>query len=223
MPPRPGGTPMPPGGARPPGTEDEEGAAPTHTGSSGPGEDRQKPPVIMEGADSVMMDFVNTDLQSLVKYMAEVTGRNFIISDDLKGNITIISHKPVTINEAYEAFISALSVAGYTTVAIGKSTKIVKTAEAANAPVNVYNGGSIPWTDNYVTQIIQLENVSVTDVSSVVKSLSGKSASIVAVGDSAVALIRGVPAPADFTVDRRRNRLVIPLFTEYRVEVWQLP
>jgi general secretion pathway protein D len=178
MPPRPGGGPMGGApGARPPGTEEE--AAPTHTGSSGPGEDRQKPPVIMEGADSVMMDFVNTDLQSLVKYMAEVTGRNFIISDDLKGNITIISHKPVTINEAYEAFISALSVAGYTTVGIGKSTKIVKTSEAANAPVNVYNGGSIPSTDNYVTQIIQLENVSVTDVSTVVKSLAGKSASIV--------------------------------------------
>ncbi len=177
IPPRPGGVPGAPG-ARPPGTEEEE-AAPTHTGSSGPGEDRQKPPVIMEGADSVMMDFVNTDLQSLVKYMAEVTGRNFIISDDLKGNITIISHKPVTINEAYEAFVSALSVAGYTTVGVGKSTKIVKTSEAANAPVNVYNGGSIPSTDNYVTQIIQLENVSVTDVSTVVKSLAGKSASIV--------------------------------------------
>jgi len=176
VPPRPGGVPGAPG-ARPPGIEEEDST--THTGSSGPGDDRQKPPVIMEGADSVMMDFVNTDLQSLVKYMAEVTGRNFIISDDLKGNITIISHKPVTINEAYEAFISALSVAGYTTVGIGKSTKIVKTGEAANAAVNVYNGGSIPSTDNYVTQIIQLENVSVTDVSTVVKSLAGKSASIV--------------------------------------------
>jgi general secretion pathway protein D len=176
IPPRPGATPVAPG-ARPPTTEEEE--APTRTGSSGPEDDRQKPPVIMEGADSVMMDFVNTDLQSLVKYMAEVTGRNFIISDDLKGNITIISHKPVTINEAYEAFVSALSVAGYTTVGIGKSTKIVKTSEAANAPVNVYNGGAIPTTDNYVTQIIQLENVSVTDVSTVVKSLAGKSASIV--------------------------------------------
>jgi general secretion pathway protein D len=133
----------------------------------------------MEGADSVMMDS-STRTCNPSSVLAEVTGRNFIISDDLKGNITIISHKPVTINEAYEAFISALSVAGYTTVGIGKSTKIVKTAEAANAPVNVYNGGSIPMTDNYVTQIIQLENVSVTDVSGVVKSLAGKSASIVA-------------------------------------------
>ena len=178
IPPRPGGTPAAPG-ARPSAPAAEEEEAPTHTGSSGPDDDRQKPPVIVEGADSVMMDFVNTDLQSLVKYMAEVTGRNFIISDDLKGNITIISHKPVTITEAYEAFVSSLAVAGYTTVGVGKSTKIVKTSEAANAPVNVYNGSSIPTTDNYVTQIIQLENVSVEDVSPVVKSLAGKTASIV--------------------------------------------
>lgn len=47
--------------------------------------------------------------------------------------------------------------------------------------------------------------------------------SIVIVGDSAVTLIRGLPSPADFTVDRRRNRVVVPLFTEDRVEVWQLP
>ncbi len=177
VPPRPGGA--GPAGAGPGGRPTAVEEEPGHTGSIGPGDDRQKPPVIVEGADSVMMDFVNTDLQSLVKYMAEVTGRNFIISDDLKGNITIISHKPVTISEAYEAFLSALSVVGYTTVGVGKSTKIVKTSEAANAPVNVYEGGSIPATDNYVTQIIQLDNVSVVDVSSVVKSLAGKSASIV--------------------------------------------
>ena len=70
--------------------------------------------------DSIMMDFVNTNLQDLVKYMAEVTGRNFVISDDLKGEITIISHKPVSVAEAYEAFLSALAVEGYTTVSTGK-------------------------------------------------------------------------------------------------------
>lgn len=47
--------------------------------------------------------------------------------------------------------------------------------------------------------------------------------SIVVVGDSAAPFIRGLPSPADFTVDRRRNRIVVPLFMEDRVEVWQLP
>ena len=47
--------------------------------------------------------------------------------------------------------------------------------------------------------------------------------SLVLVGDSAVAFIRGLPSPADFTVDRRRNRIIVPLFMDDRVEVWQLP
>ena len=47
--------------------------------------------------------------------------------------------------------------------------------------------------------------------------------SIVLVGDSATRLIAGLVSPADFAVDRGRRRLVVPLFTENRVEVWQLP
>ncbi|HLS47165.1 MAG TPA: hypothetical protein VK012_01520 [Gemmatimonadales bacterium] len=46
--------------------------------------------------------------------------------------------------------------------------------------------------------------------------------SIVVVGDSGTRLIAGLPAPADFTVDRTRRRVIVPLFTENRVEIWQL-
>jgi hypothetical protein len=47
--------------------------------------------------------------------------------------------------------------------------------------------------------------------------------SIVVTGDSATRLIGGLPSPADFTIDRGRRRIVIPLFYDNRVEVWQLP
>ncbi|HCH62559.1 MAG TPA: type II secretion system protein GspD, partial [Deltaproteobacteria bacterium] len=140
----------------------------------------QKPPKI-DGAKTINIDFVETPLADVVKFMAQVTGRNFILTDDLKGDVTIISHKPVPVRTAYEAFISALEVHGYTTVTVGGMTKIVPTANAANAPIPIYTSGIIPYdTDNFVTQIIQLENVSVSDVSSVVKDLGGKGAKIIA-------------------------------------------
>ncbi len=140
----------------------------------------QKPPQL-DGAVTVNIDFVDTPLSDVVKFMAQVTGRNFILTDDLKGEVTIISHKPVSVRTAYEAFISALEVHGYTTVTVGGMTKIVPTANAANAPIPIYASGIIPYdTDNFVTQIIQLENVSVSDVSSVVKDLGGKGAKIIA-------------------------------------------
>lgn len=35
-------------------------------------------------------------------------------------------------------------------------------------------------------------------------------------------IITGVPSPADIGYDAKRNRLLVPIFTEGRVEVWQL-
>lgn len=127
----------------------------------------------------VTMTYDNAPLADVAKYMAQITCRNFILGEDLKGQVTIISHQQVTVGEAYEAFLSALEVAGYTTVTVGKSTKIVSSGKAANAPLKVYEGDEIPGTDNYITQIITMENVSVNEISTIVKELSGASAKVI--------------------------------------------
>ena len=139
---------------------------------------RQKPPAVAQ-ATMVTIDFVDTPLTDLIKYMAEITQRNFILTDDLKGEVTIISHQPVSVAAAYEAFLSALEMAGYTTVTTGSATRVVPLGDAASRPIRVYEGGDIPYTDNYVTQIFQLENVSVTDMEKVVGQLKGKSAQVI--------------------------------------------
>ena len=162
--------------------DDPTDGAPEAAPDAGPAPaapERQKPPQV-SGAAKVTIDFVDIQLSDLVKYMAEITGRNFILTDEIKGTATIISHQPVSVAEAYEAFLSVLEVNGLTTVTVGGITKVVSTSNAASTPLRVYEGGNIPYTDNFVTQIIQLENVSVTDVSSVVKELSGKGAKIIA-------------------------------------------
>ncbi|HXI33725.1 MAG TPA: hypothetical protein VNH63_06560, partial [Gemmatimonadales bacterium] len=38
-----------------------------------------------------------------------------------------------------------------------------------------------------------------------------------------VKVITGVPSPADIGLDRKRHRVLVPIFTQNRVEVWQLP
>jgi general secretion pathway protein D len=135
----------------------------------------------LEGAQTVEFNFPQgIELMQLIRLMAQATGRNFILGDDIKGSVTVISHKPLTVPEAYEAFLSILEVSGYTTVAVGKNTKVVPTAGASQSPLRVNKDGDIPDTDNFVTQIIQLENVSVSEISKIVKDLSGKSAKIIA-------------------------------------------
>ena len=100
------------------GTGEEADAEGEGEPSLEPEPPKQVPPKL-DGAVTVNIDFVETPLSDVVKFMAQVTGRNFILTDDLKGEVTIISHKPVPVSTAYEAFISALEVHGYTTVTVG--------------------------------------------------------------------------------------------------------
>ena len=182
-----GGPPVP--RERPPSNDEDDAESSSSSASSkgrqsgssaeSAGADRQKPPSL-SSSNTVNIDFVGIALSDLVRYMAEVMEMNFIIDEDLKGDVTIVSHKPISKALAYEAFLSALEVAGYTTVTVGKATKIVKTGDAANAPTRVYQGDNIPFTENYVTQIIELDNVSVGDISSVVKELASRSAKVIA-------------------------------------------
>ena len=172
-----GGPKGPPGGLEgaPGGKPAGEGAPP----GGGAATVIQHAPCV-QGKAKITMDYVDAPVSDVVKYMAEITCKNFIIKDDLSGKITIISHQQVTIDEAYEAFLSALEVNGYTTVQVGKNTKVVPTSEAANSPLRVYQSDDpLPATDNFVTQIIQLENVSVSDMGSVVKELAGSKVRVV--------------------------------------------
>ncbi len=134
-----------------------------------------------QGAQKVTLNVQNWSLKDLVKYFAELTGKNFIMSESqgLSETVTIISHKPVSVSEAYEAFLQALELHGYTLVTIGSNTRVVRTDTASQTPIVIGQGTDVAGGTVFVTQIVPLENVSVTDLQSVVTSLASPQAKIV--------------------------------------------
>jgi len=56
------------------------------------------------------MDFQDADLNVVIKFMGELTGKNFLVSDQVKGKVTIISPKKITVREAYKVFESVLEM-----------------------------------------------------------------------------------------------------------------
>ncbi|MEC7985436.1 MAG: secretin N-terminal domain-containing protein, partial [Myxococcota bacterium] len=125
------------------------------------------------------MDFVDAQLKDFVEFMACALGKNFILTNDLKGEVNLISHEPISVQVAKEVFYSVLETHGYTTVAVGNTTKIVQTSAASKAPTKVLQDSNIPNSDRFVTQIIQLQNVGVNEILDIVKNLSGKSSNII--------------------------------------------
>ena len=136
------------------------------------------------GPDNVKVDlnFVDLDLLDLLKRFADWKRMNFIITDkkELEGkSVSIISHHKVTIREAYEAFQSALAMHGLTIVETNGMGRIVKSGDASKSPIKV-GKGTPGRTDVITTQLIQLENVSVSDVSKVIQGLVSPEAQVTA-------------------------------------------
>lgn len=82
------------------------------------------------GADVVTLNFVNADIEGVVKALSEMTGKNFVLDPRVKGTINIVSAKPVTKALAYDVFLSALRLQGYAAVEDRGIVKIVPESDA---------------------------------------------------------------------------------------------
>ena len=76
------------------------------------------------------IDFDNVDIQVFIKSIGEMTGKNFIIDNQVKGNVSIYSPKKISVEEAYKVFESVLEVHGFTTVPSGNVIKIIPSKDA---------------------------------------------------------------------------------------------
>ncbi|MDY6844969.1 MAG: type II secretion system secretin GspD [Thermodesulfobacteriota bacterium] len=131
----------------------------------------------------ITMNFEDADIKSVIKFVSELTGRNFIIDDKVKGKVTIISPTKITVSEAYQVFLSILEVHGFTTVKAGKVTKIIRAREAKQKDVSTRLDGEfsgISYEDKVVTQIIRLEYADVNNVKKSFAPLISRDSSIVA-------------------------------------------
>jgi len=105
----------------------------------------------------VSIDFNNVDINVFIKFISELTGKNFVVDQRVRGKVTIISPSKISLQEAYKVFESVLEVHGYTTVAAGEVTKIVPAPDARskNIETRLREEAGSP-EDKVVTQLIPL-------------------------------------------------------------------
>ncbi len=109
-------------------------------------------------------DFQNASLVELTKYMQDLTGINLILDKELKGKISIMAPTPITVGDAWKAFLTALNINGYTLVRSGAFYKIVNSRDVRYTPTKIYTGNYTPDTENYVMRVIPLKNINSTEV-----------------------------------------------------------
>ena len=83
-----------------------------------------------ENPDVVTLNFVNAEIEGVVKVVSEITGKNFLLDPRVKGTINIVSARPVARAFVYEMFLSALRLQGLAAVEDRGIVKIVPEADA---------------------------------------------------------------------------------------------
>ena len=104
----------------------------------------------------VTIDFNNVDINVFIKFISELTGKNFVVDPRVKGNVTIISPTKISINEAYRVFESVLEVHGFATVKSGRVVKILPTPDARTRNIETRYDTVTSPQDRLVTQLIPL-------------------------------------------------------------------
>jgi general secretion pathway protein D len=176
QPQRPGRFQRPPAGGAP-------GSRPGAPAPALPGRRGAVPPIPPPGPGRMItMDFNDADLQVLVKFMSELTGRNFILDEKVRGRVTIISPSRITVDEAYRVFEAVLDVKGFTTVPVGAALKIIPARDAKQTGIPV-TGPDRPLDGRaagYVTRLFPLKNIAAQDLVPVLTPLVSRDGSLLA-------------------------------------------
>lgn len=148
------------------------------------------PEAEQNGQRFITIDFDNVDIQLFIKYISELTGKNFVVDRAVQGNVTILSPSKISEEEAYKVFESVLEVHGFTTVESGSVIKILPSARARSQNVEMLNtGASNNPEDKVVTQLVRLQYASPDEMKKVLAPLVSQTSVMISHAPSGMLII----------------------------------
>jgi len=141
----------------------------------------------------ISIDFNDVEIEVFIKFISELTGKNFIIDRRVKGTISVISPTRISVNEAYAVFESVLDVHGFAAVDAGDVTKIIPSpyARTMNIETRLKEESDSP-NDKIVTQLIHLKYADPNEVKQLCAPLVSKSSVVLSYAPTNMLIITDV-------------------------------
>jgi len=119
--------------------------------------------------EKITLNFVNADIEEVVKAISHISKKNFVMDPRVKGTINIVSATPIPASLAYDILLSSLRMQGFAAVEAGGVTKVMPEADAklhVGASTDSKGNG-----DKLVTRVYLLKNESATQLVPVLRPL----------------------------------------------------
>ena len=122
----------------------------------------------------------DADLTAFINEVADITGKNFAVDPRVRGNVTVISNKPLNKDEVYDLFLGVLNVNGVVALPSGNTVKLVPYSNVKNSGIP-YDSRSRAGGDQIVTRVIWLQNTNPNDLIPALRPLMPQFAHLAAV------------------------------------------
>ena len=125
--------------------------------------------------EPVTLNFVNAEIEAVARTMATITGRNVVVDPRVKGVLNLVTERAVRPAAAFQQFLAALRLQGFTVVEAAGLYKVVPEADAklqAGSVSVARAGGRVgPADGQIVTQIFKLNYESAGNLVPVLRPL----------------------------------------------------
>ena len=127
---------------------------------------------LVQAADNtVMLNFVNADIEATIKAIGLISGKNFVIDPRVKGTVNIISSEPVSKEAVYPILLSALRQQGFTALESNGVIKVMPEADAKQHYSSTGTPGMKLNGDRIVTQVYALKYESAAQLVPILRPL----------------------------------------------------
>ena len=147
-------------------------------------------------ARTFALNFKDVEISEFVNIMSKLTGKNIILSDRVRGKITIISPRKIPVYNAFNIMKSILEVKGFAVVRSGNLYKIVRVREAIKQNVEIYVDGKKLRTSSkgkdIITYLYKLKNADSSDILNALRPLKSRNTNIVVYQPTNTLILSGI-------------------------------
>ncbi len=143
-------------------------------------------PWALAQSNTVTLNFVDAEIAEVARAIAVMTGRNVVVDPRVKGSINMVSEKPLSVSAAYDQFLSAVRLQGYTIVETAGIYKLVPEADArqqASTLIGTGTGSDVRSAsqlrgNQIATQVFPLSYENANNMAAVLRPLLGPNSSV---------------------------------------------
>ncbi|HOO63879.1 MAG TPA: type II secretion system secretin GspD, partial [Synergistaceae bacterium] len=147
---------------------------------------------LMRESGQVQFNFKDLDILLFVRFMSELLQENILVDPGVKGTITIVSTRPISVEDSRQVMLSALQMNGLSLQSEGGYSK-VRSANTGPSTENIIRKGRMGpgYGEEYIVQIVPLDYTSTAHVQEALRSVIGKEIGIFPVDSGRGVILSG--------------------------------